>query len=198
MRPVRGVLLLKIHPDFRQSHGDFLDVMEPSAYGRPSQLHHETGETRPQASRDIVGLHLLRPPAQDAGAFVGHEDVAEHAADDPRPLQFLRYDGRRGADVGLRVEPESEQAEGPSGEANQGGVQALHAHAPVAGEALHALVLIHHGSADGRIDGDGSHGAHGHAIGALHASLRIDSHWTSLSINSMADTASVPVKCRIC
>ena len=121
---------------------------------------------------------------------MGHQRIAEGTPNDARPGESLFGEGIRGTDVRLGVEADAEELqESPDG-AYQRGIEVLLAHPAIAGETLHALLLVHRRAIQHRVYVNRSHRADRNAIAAgdtlvvinLHEPLRLiePPHWTRL------------------
>ena len=173
------VLLLKVHAGRRQRVTGRLNIFEPDAYAGAAKLDREPDFAHLHAAGDVVGLHFFRATAFNAGRFMRHAGIGERAADDTRPVQFIRLKAGGRADIGLGVEAQAHHLEYLAHGSHHGGIQMLLAEPVVAGIALDAFVAVDGGALDLRIDIDRAHRAHIRAVSARDAFIWINCHTDS-------------------
>ncbi len=171
------ILVLELHRQGDERHGHLLHVAEAHPDPGPAELDGEPCLALLDAVRHVVGLDLLRAAPVNARRLVGHQRVAEGSPDDRAATSAPGGSGHR---WGRRPAPGSNRNRNHLATRRTArtrvGVHVLLAHPPVAGEALDALVEIHRGPVDGRIDVDGPHRTDGDAVGARDTLLGVNLH----------------------
>src|SRR5690606_8530221 len=111
-----GVVLLERHPGTGQCTAHLLNLVESRADTGAPELDREAGFPGADTARDVVGLHFLGAAPDHARGFVRYAGIGERPAHDPRPFEVIGLERGRGTDVGLGLEPRTEDFhEAPDG-----------------------------------------------------------------------------------
>ena len=153
------VLLLERHASCGQRDAHLLNIAEADAHAGTPKLDREADIARTNPPGDVVGFHFFRAASLDTGGLVRHARIRERAADDARPGQLIRLEGRGRTDVRLRLEANPHRGKHLPHRPHERRIQMFLAQAVEAGVALDTLVAVDGGALRRRVDVDGAHRA---------------------------------------